>query len=796
MTKIYHSKLDICILGDGSTDDTAAINAAASAGPRCTLDQNGCNTTSVLGALLYFPLGTYAISEPIILDFYTQAVGDPTDVPTIKGTAGFNGIALFDTDVYIPNANGEEWYQNQNNFYRQIRNFNLDLTAMTTGSSDLGVPIGIHWQVAQATSLQNIVFNTTQGGNQIGVFIENGSGGFVSDLNFQFGAIGIKIGSQQFTMRNLVFNNCALTGIQTIWDWGFTFQNLQMNAIGIAIDTRGGSNTGPDDQPWASLSLIDSTFSACPIIIFLGGSDPNAQLPQILIDNVNVGGTANVVETAGGQLIFSGGGTIQLWARGKQYLSITDNGTATNFATSGPLSPAPNKSTGLLDGSGKWFTISKPQYENLGLGSFVVVTDLGAVGDGNTDSTTTINNCIQQAASNGQVCYFPMGIYIVTNTIFVLSGANIVGESWPQIMASGGSFTELLNPTPMIQVGKLGDVGSVEISDMLFTVRPPSAGTVLMEWNIQANSQGSAAMWDAHFRVGGAVGSNLQAANCPTLTGSVNTDCIGASQLLHITPGASAYLENIWAWNTISILLRKLNPTWLYGTASEHSVMYQYELNNAQNVFLGFMQTETPYYQPSPLAPAPFTDSVVSTDPPYTNCLPGSNTCAKAWALRILNSTDVYIHRAGFYSFFQNYDQTCVNSGLQNCQDALIDISFSERVFIYDIATIGAQEAVSPEGGVLTKQKDTQYFFTTVIIAYLALAVDGANQGGLGSSGSDFQSPQDAPIIPIPGCTTVSPSATFTLTDACATPIAQLPFSGLDNFPPGPVTCAGGLPHG
>lgn len=60
----------------------------------------------------------------------------------------------------IADNSRRNWYTNQNNFYRQIRNFILDLTAMpvTAGA-------GIHWQVAQATSLQNITFNMrTDGG--------------------------------------------------------------------------------------------------------------------------------------------------------------------------------------------------------------------------------------------------------------------------------------------------------------------------------------------------------------------------------------------------------------------------------------------------------------------------------------------------------------------------------------------------------------------------------------------------------------------------------------------------------
>lgn len=47
----------------------------------------------------------------------------------------------------------------------------------------------------------------------------------------------------------------------------------------------------------------------------------------------------------------------------------------------------------------------------------------------------------------------------------------------------------------MIRVGDSNKLGSVEISDILFTVKGPTAGAVLVEWNIAAAEQGSAAMW-------------------------------------------------------------------------------------------------------------------------------------------------------------------------------------------------------------------------------------------------------------------------------------------------------------
>lgn len=46
------------------------------------------------------------------------------------------------------------------------------------------VPRGIHWKVSQARSLQNLKFTMPRGekATHVGIFTENGSGGFVSDL--------------------------------------------------------------------------------------------------------------------------------------------------------------------------------------------------------------------------------------------------------------------------------------------------------------------------------------------------------------------------------------------------------------------------------------------------------------------------------------------------------------------------------------------------------------------------------------------------------------------------------------
>ena len=47
----------------------------------------------------------------------------------------------------------------------------------------------------------------------------------------------------------------------------------------------------------------------------------------------------------------------------------------------------------------------------------------------------------------------------------------------------------------MIKVGNDGDVGDVEMQDLIFTSRGATAGLVLVEWNVKAASPGSAGLW-------------------------------------------------------------------------------------------------------------------------------------------------------------------------------------------------------------------------------------------------------------------------------------------------------------
>lgn len=113
------------------------------------------------------------------------------------------------------------------------------------------------------------------------------------------------------------------------------------------------------------------------------------------------------------------------------------------------------------------------------------------------------------------------------------------------------------------------------------------------------------------------------------------------------------------------MLVESIAPTWLYGTASEHATFYQYTFYNAKNIIAGEIQTESPYYQPNPVAPGPFDDPAISklyvSDFDYSICKDNKDApgCDSSWAVRFVQSSNIAVHGAGLYSWFKNYDESC-----------------------------------------------------------------------------------------------------------------------------------------
>ncbi|KAJ5774764.1 Exo-1-3-beta-D-glucanase [Penicillium paradoxum] len=902
--KIFRNVKEFGAKGDGSTDDTAAINKAISSGGRCG---KGCDSSTTTPAIVYFPPGTYVVSKPIQQYYYTQIVGDAVELPVIKASPKFAGMAVIDSDPY--EDNGDNWFTNQNNFFRAIRNLVIDLTGMPQGSG-----AGIHWQVGQATSLQNIRFEMVKGGGeanrQQGVFMDNGSGGFMSDLTFNGGNYGMFLGNQQFTTRNLVFNDCQ-TAIFMNWNWAWTFKSVKINNCEVGLNM----SNAPSNQTVGSVLMLDSKLTNTPIGIVTAWTQKSIPIGggDLVLDNVDFSGSKVAVAGVDGNTILAGGSIVHNWVQGNTYtpsktihkrasesepeiFTVVETVTETMLAcpashglpsasgmgsevpapartaTSGSASPpspapgpgeshvvaspvpvnsadtyrsaipslgqipaldnvlsmiggsaqdsevaaptpapgpstdaplisavpigslhsgavsvhqpaipatfsaAPPQSTiggfGMGHGShpgggssspstcgphhavtsartqsaiktsskpasllkdGAIFERSKPLYTDVQASSFISVKSAGAKGDGIADDTAAIQK-VFDSYKDGQVIYFDHGAYVITSTIKVPKNIKITGEIWPMLMAHGKQFADQENPVPLFQVGQKGETGSVEMSDLIITTKGPAPGAILMEWNLAGSSQGSTGMWDVHFRIGGAAGTELQSDTCPKTPKQDTTpkkECMAAFMLLYITKTGSVYLENTWFWtadheldlkdhNQINVytgrgvLIESQNPVWLWGTSSEHHQLYNYQVSSAKNVFMGLIQTETPYYQSNPTALVPYTPQDSWNDPTFANCK--TNSCRKAWGLRVLGSSDVYVYGAGLYSFFENYAQSCLNS--EDCQENMVEVDCSD-VKLYGLSTKASVNMVtSSHGKPLVHERPNKSNFCSTIALF------------------------------------------------------------------------------
>lgn len=571
--------------GDGIHDDTTAINNAVAypgtvynssrCGQGCPNVTQCCGSSTLTPAIVYFPPGNYSVRAPIALYYFTQAVGDALNPPTIWvhpnwTNAGTPANAVFDANPYVPGGNALPWSDSTNTFYRQIRNFIFDLTSAPNKTTT------IHWNVAQATSLQNIVISMRPSGyGQTGVFMENGSGGFFTDIVINGGAVGLGMGSQQFTNRNVTITNAG-TAVAMYFDWSWTFSqfNIQNCTIGFDLSTGGFTNLQV-----TSVIIIDSVISAT--LGIKSSYAPGYSSPQssgmLMLERVDFTGSPVAIGVGtdpSSRVILAGNQYINLYAQGNAWTnagqSLTGqafNGTACAYQNNSQqvktaqeltiarvLAPIPRPSN-LVDSNGNIFAKSRPQYETTPYTGFLSAKTFGLKGDGSTDDTVNMRNFFQTAAQNGQIAYFDKGAYIITDTVQVPSNLKITGECLPIIMIHGSNFLDQTNPRVGLRIGNPGDVGSVQITDMVFEVQGPSPGAIILEWNIKSSSPGAAGMWDTHWRIGGSAGTQLQQDVCiktPQLQKTAGdpefTRCAGAFMLFHLTPQADGYFENMWGW--------------------------------------------------------------------------------------------------------------------------------------------------------------------------------------------------------------------------------------------------------
>ncbi|KAH7010780.1 pectate lyase superfamily protein-domain-containing protein [Microdochium trichocladiopsis] len=735
--KVFRNVKDYGAVGDGKTDDTKAIRKAIEDGGMCG---DGCYSSTTHGAIIYFPTGTYLVSSTIEKHYGTQLIGNPNLKPVMKASKFFVGLGIFSTNKYYGDDQQDEakqdhaWHINtaRGIFWGQIRNFVIDLT----GAYKKVMMTGLHYQVSQATSLQYVDFlaSTDADAEQRAIFAENGSGGHMSDLTFTGGKFGIYGGNQQFTGQRITFTNVR-TAVQLVWDWGWTWKSVVVDGSGTAFKLVSEDGSHGIGGALIVDSLIKNTKTA--VAMFsptreLGKGTTGLTLDNVRLENVEV----LIDETSDGKSsvrttpVEGGKKDIDLWILGRTYQNNTLGTELIQETTSGRVPELLDASNPLGLAKKPFFERAKPQYESFSTADFVSTKSAGCKGDGNSDDRSCLQAVIDDAARNGKIVFIDAGTYILGDTLHIPPGTRIVGENWAQLAATGANFGDETKPRALIRVGNPGDKGRVEMQDLIITSKGETPGALFIEWNIEAESQGAAAMWEVHVRVGGTDGSGLTSAKCPPARSGVPTGCKGGSMMMHLTRSGSAYIENAWYWvadhdlddptwvdnnNKMTqtsvyvargFLVESTKPSWLYGTSSEHSVYYQYEFYQAANVLAGMIQTEQPYYQPTPPAPAPFEAALrVFRGDPGFRCTT-EEPCDSGWGLRVVDSRDITILGAGLYSWFSTYTQDCLATS--SCQQTMAELTGNRgKIIIHNLVTIGAVNMLRSDKQLVTA-KDNQ----------------------------------------------------------------------------------------
>ncbi|KAL3453731.1 pectate lyase superfamily protein-domain-containing protein [Aspergillus insuetus] len=685
----------------GQKDASSAIQAAIRDGPSGgpARDAHAMGTTGQ-PAIIYLPGGTYLLNGALQLYVGTVIVGDPTNPPILKAQPGFSG----DHMVYAKDPN----FGGTINFYIGIKNIVLDSTGL---NATLSMTL-LDWTVSQATQLSNVVFNMPQSPTaHVGLTTQYdyNSNIIVNDLRFNGGNVGMKLNGQQWVFKNLVF-----TGTNTGVIAGGTdivLLGCQFNGGQTGIDATGTSG---------SLTVIDSSGSG--LTTFVASGTPDGAGNSIILENIqNTGATVSL----GGKVVYSGS-VPDTWIRGDLYTA----GNAKMQRVNGQM-VSTTRSSALLSG-GKYFVKPPPTFQEYSAGQILNIKNVQGrpvYGDGATDDTQNINQILAENA-DCKLIYFPAGTYMVTDTIFVPAGRRIVGDPYASVISGVGSkFKDPAAVRPMVKFGYPGDVGVMQVSDMLFTVGDILPGCKIVEINIAGSTPGDVGFWNTHIRIGGAVGSKVES-QCT----SGPDQCKAAWAAVHLTSTSSAYIENMWGWTadhdldgtnrqTIStgrgLLVEATAATWLVGTGFEHHTLYQYNFDAAHNVFSTMQQSESPYWQGpgNMLAPSPWQDNVAPTDPDFSQCAVDDALCRMALFERISASSNLFLYGGCNWVFFNN-NQNC-NTTSGKCQKNAIQVLDSSAIYLYGTNTKSTINMILDGNKAIATENENAGGWGGVVAAYL-----------------------------------------------------------------------------
>lgn len=223
----------------------------------------------------------------------------------------------------------------------------------------------------------------------IGINLSGGSTIAVTDVQVTGGAIGIQNSNQQVNFKNIYFKFCS-TAYVAKGGWTSLLQGVTFDTCGVGADISRG-NAG-------DLVLLDSASvnSGVTVLFRDSSSDSGGRNNQVVIENLKHDNSNAIAKTSEGKTVLAAQSVIDTWVWGN-----ADPGnyqTGTSYSTPRPA--------GLLDSTGRFFTMEAPTYANYGIDQIVNVKGVSGLpvkGDGKSDDSSSLNAILAQNAASGKV---------------------------------------------------------------------------------------------------------------------------------------------------------------------------------------------------------------------------------------------------------------------------------------------------------------------------------------------------------------------------------------------------------
>ncbi len=652
---VYATRERFGVKGDGTADDTAAIQKAIDAVQEATGE-----------GIVFVPEGRYRLTSTLYVWPGIRVIGYGARRPVLllgDRTPGFDDPAKPRYMVFFAGRRPRDGAlppdANPGTFYSALSNVDLEIGAGNAGA------VGVRARYAQHCFTSHVWFRI--GSGLAGV---HEGGNVAEDVRFTGGAFGIWTGTPspgwQYTLLDARFEGQRKAAIREAAA-GLVLIRPLFRDVPTAIEIEPGR---PDD-----LFVKDGRFEnvSGPAVIVSLEASPRTQINfqaaacrgvatfALFRDSgkrLAAPGASYVVRT------FSHGLHFEDLGAGAETKTVFDAAAVPSLAAPAPSDLAP------LPPIASWTSAAR----------------FGARGDGATDDTAALQKAIDAA----RVVYIPIGKYIVTDTLRLRPDSVMVAlhPSATQLVLPDRTpaFQGIGPPRPLVEAPRGGETILTGVGIYTNGVNPRAVGA---KWMAGARSLVN----DVRFLGGhGTTGLDGKRENPYNNAHSADPDLARRwdSQYpsLWVTEGGGGTFFDIWTPSTFAqaglLVSNTETPGRVYQLSSEHHVRYEVQLHGVANWELHALQTEAERGESGRALQLEIRDSrnllftnlhvyrVISSEQPFP------------WAISVTRSSDLRFRNVHSYSNSKvAYDATLVDTGsgleLRPRELAWLDVSGRPR---------------------------------------------------------------------------------------------------------------------